>query len=319
MNGRERGRLLVEEIMAAYEAKAQDRRPNTLRPSELGHECARYLWYRFRWADTFETFEGRMLRLFETGHSQEDRLISDLRAVGAEVHARDPENPKDQIAMTMLHGHSKGFLDGVAGGVPHAAKDWCVVECKSHSDKSFKLLEKDGVEIAKPQHYGQMQLYMKHHELEEALYLSVNKNTDQLYAEFVPFNARYAEALENKANSIIMLSTPPPRINANPTFFKCKMCSASAVCHAGELPPRSCRTCAWVDPTENAGKWTCSLHKQVLDLDAQRRGCEDHRFNKHMVKGEIVEETVNGNLIYQTEDGEVFEDAGPSGDKNLIA
>jgi len=323
MNGRERGKLLRDEIFAAYEAKQDARRPNRLRPSELGHECARYLWYRFRWADEHETFEGRMLRLFDTGHSQEDRMIADLRSVGAEVYARDPDNPKEQIAMEMLNGHSKGFLDGVGGNIPHANSEWCVVECKSHSEKSFKALEKDGVEIAKPQHYGQMQLYMKHHKLDEALYISVCKNTDDIYCEFVPYNQRYAEALENKAKTIVALKSIPPRINNNPTFFKCKFCSAHAVCHQGALPPRSCRTCQYVTPDlvgEVKQGWTCTLQDKSLDLDDQRRGCEYHRYNPHMVKGTNTEERVVGSnvtYVYVDENGQIYEDAGPAGDKKL--
>lgn len=323
MNGRERGKLLRDAVFAEYEKRAEDRRPNRIRPSELGHECSRYLWYRFRWADTFETFEGRMHRLFGTGHSQEDRLLADLRMVGAEVFARDPENAKEQIGCELLNGHMKGFLDGVARNVPYSNADYVVAECKSHSDKSFAGLQRDGVAIAKPTHYAQMQLYMREHSLFEALYLAVNKNNDDLYFEFIEHDKRYSDNLVKKAGAIVSTSTSPPRINNNGTFFKCKMCSAHDVCHKGIPPSRSCRTCRFAEPKLHDGEaqgWNCMLHEMPLTLDKQRAGCEHHRFLPDMLAGkpygEVQKEDV-WDYIYADQDGELFYDTGPTGDKSL--
>lgn len=322
MNGIERGKLLRDEIFAAYETKAQDRRPNSLRPSELGHECSRYLWYRFRWADEFETFPGRLLRLFDTGHSQEDRLVADLRRVGAEVYARDPDNPAEQIAMKLMGGHSKGYLDLIGGGVPHSKHEWVLGECKSHNDKSFKALVKDGVEVAKPSHFAQMQIYMDQHGLEEGLYIAVNKNDDDIYCQFIDYNKRYADNLRSKAEMIVFREDAPQRVNNNPTYFKCKFCNAAPVCHGGELPSRSCRTCYAARPiTEkeqgdmqiSKPEWMCEKHGVVLDLDAQRRGCEDHRFHPDMVKGEPTDD-----FVYKKEDGSYWTDEGPSGDSVFV-
>lgn len=323
MNGRERGRLLRDDIFAAYEANADERRPNRLRPSELGHECTRYLWLRFRWADTFERFEGRMHRLFATGHSQEDRLIADLRRLGAEVFARDPDNPAEQISVTVLDGHSKGFLDGIAGAVPHTRHEWILVECKTHSEKSFKQLVDSGVEISKPQHYAQMQLYMHEHALPEALYIAVNKNNDDLFCEFCDYNERYALNLKNKAERIIYGADIPPKINASPTFFKCKMCSASPTCHGGELPSRSCRTCVHSRPMSLEDKqrfethepdWLCELRGAArLDLKAQKAGCAEHRYHPDMVGG-VFQREENGAHTYEKA-GATYVDSGPIGDK----
>jgi hypothetical protein len=285
MNGRERGKLLREAIFAAYEAKAEDRRPNRLRPSEMGHECARHLWYRFRWADEHETFEGRMHRLFETGHSQEDRMVSDLRRVGAEVHARNPDNPVEQISITILDGHSKGYLDGIAGGVPFATDEWVLLECKTHSEKSFKALERDGVQIAKPTHYAQMQPYMLEHGLVEGLYIAVNKNNDDVYCEFVTYNPKFTNALLHKANEVIFYDSVPGKINESGTYLTCKWCSSRSVCHEKAAPPVSCRTCHFAKPMSAEKQaaygiseplWLCTQFDRVLSLDAQRAGCDDY-------------------------------------------
>lgn len=289
MDGRERGERLVNDIYAAYERRKEDRRPNRIRPSELAHECARYLWFRYRWADKHETFDGRMLRLFETGHLEEDRMIADISSVGGYVNARDPNNPTKQISMT--HGsHVMGFLDGIAENVPHAHHDEILVEFKTHSAKSFKTLVKEGVSKAKVQHYGQMQIYMEKHGLKEALYLAKDKDTDELYAEFVEYRPDYAQSLLDRADMITYSKSPPPRISERPDYFACRFCSAADVCHGLAKPPRSCRTCEFGKPIEgkpgDLPEWQCMQHGLVLDLDDQRRGCEDHRYNTRVVEGE---------------------------------
>lgn len=68
---------------------------NHLGASELGEECWRKLWYGFRWVKQ-ERFDGRMLRLFNVGHSAEPRFITYLRGIGFEVK---------EFAETILHYH----------------------------------------------------------------------------------------------------------------------------------------------------------------------------------------------------------------------
>lgn len=289
MDGKERGKLLVQQIYDVYRARTEDRRPNRIRPSELGHPCAKYLWFRYRWADKFERFDGRMLRLFQTGHLAEDRMKGDLIDVGSYVYSHDPEDSRSQISMT--HGsHVKGFLDGVAENVPHANHDYVLVEYKTHSAKSFKQLEKEGVAKAKVQHYAQMQVYMHKHNLKEALYFSVNKDTDDLYAEFVEYREDYAKSLLDRADMVAYSPSPPPGVSDRPDYFLCKFCSAADTCYKISRPPRSCRTCEFGKPMEGEPgelpEWQCGKHGLVLDLDDQRRGCDDHRYNKHMIEGE---------------------------------
>ena len=68
-------------IFKHYETSADRQGRPHLGASEIGHECDRYLWLSFRWAKPAD-FDGRMLRLFDTGNHQEPRLIADLRAIG---------------------------------------------------------------------------------------------------------------------------------------------------------------------------------------------------------------------------------------------
>lgn len=96
----------TEAVYAAYAAKADSRRSRRLGASILGKPCARAIWYDFRWCGT-EVFSGRMLRLFQTGHIEETRVVHDLRAIGCEVsdidgdtgdqHTFAPTNPTPSI------------------------------------------------------------------------------------------------------------------------------------------------------------------------------------------------------------------------------
>ena len=93
-------------ITAIYK-NYKDKRKNEHRPhlggSQIGNECSRALWYQFRHAWT-PLFEGRLLRLFETGDREEDRIVSNLRAVGVKVWERDPETGK-QVRFEACGGH----------------------------------------------------------------------------------------------------------------------------------------------------------------------------------------------------------------------
>lgn len=74
--------------------------------SVIGRECARELWYGFRWAH-YKRHDGRMLRLFQRGHLEEGRIIEYLEGIGATVEYVDTD-----AAMTLLYraeGHEPTY------------------------------------------------------------------------------------------------------------------------------------------------------------------------------------------------------------------
>ena len=148
--------------------------------SLIGHPCDRHLWLTFRWAKAHR-WDGRMLRLFDDGKRAEARFVTELRAIGCDVWECDE-------AGDQFRGHFGGSVDAVASGVPEAPKTPHLAEFKTSNDKLFKVLERDGVRKAKPQHYAQMQAYMGLLDLTRALYLVENKNDASVYAERVEFD-----------------------------------------------------------------------------------------------------------------------------------
>lgn len=268
---------IVAAIYRAYEAKYGNEKARPyLGASVIGRECARALWYGFRWARP-EQFDGRLYRLFQTGHLAEPRFVADLRAIGATVHDVDPATGA-QFSFSDLGGHFRGNMDGCATNLPTGGKKWTVLEFKTHSSKSFAKLTKDGVRKAKPEHWTQMNTYMGWSGMTRALYLAVNKDTDELYSERLEFNAIEFERTKVKAESIIFGEQPPAKISDDPKFFLCAWCTFNGVCHGHQVPNVSCRTCVHSTPErEGDGRWSCVKWKaDSIPIEHQRTGCDQH-------------------------------------------
>lgn len=261
-------------IVKWYEAKKQDHRPH-MGASIIGHPCSRYVWLTWRWAVT-PKWPGRMLRLFDTGKREEPRILEELRGIGAQVWDVNPETG-DQWRVSACQGHFGGSLDGVAKGLPEAPKTPAVLEFKTHSAKSFADLLSKKVQASKPQHYDQMQCYMGLMELKRALYFAVNKDTDDVYVEWVYFDEDYFEKIMEHAQGLIQMTEPPVRISEDPSNWQCKGCTMFSVCHGGMAAEVNCRTCAHASPVAN-GQWHCDRHSSNVDDQTQREGCAEHLF-----------------------------------------
>lgn len=285
----------INSTVAAIYRGYEERRGEELRPhlgaSVIGHPCSRALWYGFRWA-LIKNFDGRMLRLFETGQREEERLIRDLRRIGVEVSAFDPEG--NQWRVSALGGHFGGSMDGCAVGIPEAPKTWHVLEFKTHNLKSFADLQAKGVMEAKPMHYAQMQVYMELTGMTRALYLAVCKNDDQIHAERVEHDPVAAAKLLAKADRIIFSDEPPARIHDSPSWYECKFCDYHTICHGDAVALVNCRTCAHVTAARD-GTWRCEVDHtdEPITLEEQRHGCHLHRYNPHLLAN--VAEYLGGN------------------------
>lgn len=272
-------------IFAAYEADTNDGFRSHLGASLIGKECERALWYDFRWT-TKAKFPGRVLRLFETGHLAEARLVQNLRRTGATVLEVDPETGR-QFRVQAHGGHFGGSLDGVALNLLEAPKTWHVLEFKTHSAKSFADLAAKRVRQSKPQHFAQMQIYMSLTGLARALYVAVNKDNDDLYIERVELDTAVSARLLEKAQRVIFAATPLPRISEDPSWYQCRLCDHAPVCHGQTAPSVNCRTCLHATPVE--GAWHCARLKQPIGEREQRAGCSLHLFVPDLVPAQQVD------------------------------
>jgi hypothetical protein len=250
--------------------------------SIIGKKCERYLWYAFRgpWGGG-EGFDGRMYRLLQTGDLAEARFVEELRSIGCEVHDRDANG--DQFAVFALGGHFSGHMDAAILGVFEVpVGEWAVGEFKTHNAKSFSYLTASGVKLAKPEHFAQMQSYMHLTGMRYALYLAVNKDTDELYSEVVKYIKPFAEGLMAKAANIIYSLTPPRRIVPEQSGFPCKWCQYKPMCY-GDLGhvegPRNCRKCIHARPdtdSDTDAEWICILKSGVKWIDDCNDVCDNY-------------------------------------------
>tara|TARA_R110000751_G_scaffold194737_3_gene300136 strand:- start:63 stop:1190 length:1128 start_codon:yes stop_codon:yes gene_type:complete len=306
----------VAKLYRALEDRTVDSPRPHLGASVIGRPCARELWYSFRWG-TESDFNGRLLRLFRRGHQEEGPLVEDLRNAGVTVLDADPRTGK-QFQFSVLGGHVGGSMDGAGQGFVESNK-WHLLEFKTANDKSFKQISKQKVRKAKPEHWAQMQLYMhwsgtnKETRLERAMYIVVNKNTDEIYLERIKYDAKEARKYEDRAKSVVESPVPLERISEDPSWYQCKFCSAAKICHQKALPVVSCRTCTHATPElDGDGRWSCSKHNTDLNDAAQRAACGQHVYIPDLV---TVGEYVGGNeeenyAEYKLPDGRKFRNGG---------
>jgi len=272
----------IELLYKGYADRAKDFRRPHLGASIVGKECLRALWYDFRHCSDPQ-FESRILRLFESGYKEEDRIIENLRSVGITIYSKDPIDGTQINFREEEFGHFSGSLDGIGVGFPEAPKTFHVLECKTSSKKLYDKLVKEGVEKAKPMHFAQMQVYMRWAKLDRAFYIVCCKDDDRLYGERVYYCKEVADRLVEKARRVIYTPTPLEKLGDSEKDFRCKFCDHADLCWHGALPLVSCRTCAFSTP-EVDGTWTCGRgEKRVIGEFEQKKGCENHIFIPELV------------------------------------
>lgn len=252
--------------------------------SMVGHKCDRKVWLQFRWA-IFKPFPGRILRLFDTGHREEARVLDELRRIpGITVVDRDPNDPTQQIAVD-LGCHLKGHLDAEVTGLPEAPKTTHVFDVKTIKASKFAELLKAGIKKMFPEYYTQGMLYMHARGRSRAGFLFINKDTEETNLQRFDYNMAEAKQMKARSDRIALSRRmPEPIMGAGADWYECKFCDFTDVCwnRASIEIERNCRTCEHIRPNED-GAWTCTLH-EVDDVDEEymRIGCDDHELNKDL-------------------------------------
>lgn len=277
--------------------------------SEIGSECDRALWYGFRQVGR-KPVDGRMARLFDSGHREEARLLQDLRDCGMEVWDRDADG--NQFGVASVGGHFRGHADAVVRGLIEAPATPHLFDVKTIKAKKFDELLKKGMRAMYPKYWAQGQGYMGHLGLERAAFGFVCKDDDRIHVERFAFDRAEFDKFEARAERIIRADVPPARLSEDPAWFACKFCDFHEVCHGDRIAAVNCRTCAHSTPVEieDAAAWQCNAGRSEIKRQDKAHPC--HRFIPILLERLGAPTDSDGDSVkYTRPDGSTFVN-GPS-------
>lgn len=276
----------VDAIDAHYTAHQEQRQPQRL-TARLLSGCERAGWYAFRWAHQPKTFAPHHARANLSRAEAMNELGQCLSDIGVSVQRVDPQTymARDVFA---LDGHYRQKIAGTATGILEAPKSEHFLYLDQLPSKAVAQIKKHGLAEARPDRIAPIQIGMHLLGLTRTFYMVRNKDTDELHSERVEYDAAHALALLGKGERIRNASSPPPRINDDPTWFECQGCPAFSICHKGQFALRDCRTCLHSTAIADGG-WHCSRHDCALSVDDQAAGCPNHLYLPGLVPGEQID------------------------------
>ncbi|MBK7024013.1 MAG: hypothetical protein IPH41_11075 [Sulfuritalea sp.] len=233
---------VVDAALQADNATREKRR--YLGGSRLGIACERALQFEYADApvDVGSEFPGRTLRIFDVGHALEDLAIRWLRLAGFDLYTRRQDG--EQFGFSVADARIQGHLDGViAAAPPQLGLAFPMLwECKTMSDKHWRDTVKRGVTATKPVYAAQLATYQAYMAYSipgisdhPALFTAINKDTQELWFELVPFDRGLAQRMSDRAVRVLRATEAGeqlPRVAAEPGYYECKYCAWAKRCWA---------------------------------------------------------------------------------------
>jgi len=312
----------VDPTLAAMDALHERASGDPPRPhlgaSQIGHPCARALWYGFRWAIA-RKISAKGHRAIADGHRGEAVMAGWLRQIpGVELWLEDPEQPGRQIGFLDHAGHFGGSVDGVIVGLLQAPKAPHVWECKVVNETKFRKLVKLIVEKGEKSalaewdevYFAQAQIYLKYLGLTRHYLTACTPGNRDFVGCRTEFQPKAADRYVERAKTVIVACRPPEKISEDPGWFQCRFCDFQTICHGQKLPETNCRTCAHSTAhLDEARPWTCDLHRRAISADEQRRGCPHYAFHPDLVAScdAVAADQATGAITYRCkETGDTF-------------
>lgn len=272
---------------ASVELLGEDSFRSHLGASIIGKKCSRQIWYAFRWVlkpdfSSKHKTHGQMLRLFNRGQREEAPVMQIMKKQGFRFldPPVDPKTgfPGQHRMQKQAYGHMGGSMDAIGYlpekfNFPHLV----LFEFKTANAKSFRETKRDGLKVNKSEHWAQMCTYGRDKDIHYGMYIVVNKDTDEVYFEFVMLNHDLGQDMVNKGEMIVLSATdaPPNRISESAAIFDCKACQFSDICHYGDEVVKNCRSCRHASAIQD-GQWQCNLYGNVIPPDFIPKGCDNH-------------------------------------------
>ncbi|MBI5135804.1 MAG: hypothetical protein HZA24_00545 [Nitrospirae bacterium] len=229
---------VTERIDAALQAEQADRpQRDYLGGSRLGVACERALQYEYTHTpvDLGRELSGRILKVFEVGHALEDLAIRWLRLAGFELHTQKANG--GQFGFSVAGGRIRGHVDGILAGGPEGLGLTypALWEFKTMNAKAWRETVRKGVAKAKPVYAAQVAVYQAYMEgtvpgicHNPALFTAINKDSQELHFEMIPFDGGLAQAMSDRGVRVITATAAGdllPRMTADPAHFECTWCA----------------------------------------------------------------------------------------------
>ena len=250
--------------------------------SQIGSSCEHKLWYSLRWIDD-NNFDVPTLRRFQSGHDGEEYLIKQFEQVDIGFEAFD-ENGK-QFRFTDFGGLYSGSCDGIAYRLPPMNTP-AIFEAKVVNEKSFRelkqLVKSDPTNALmnwNPTYYGQGMSYCKYAGIGLHWLVVATPGCREIQQVFTELDETVAKNLTSRAARIITSRdiNELTKISSSASWYECKMCSFTEVCHYGKEYKKTCRSCDYGHFDLSTGGFDCSYHNERIDIDRQRTGCDKYK------------------------------------------
>jgi hypothetical protein len=226
-------------IDAAFASKrGAEARREYVGASAIGNPCLRALQYGYVGAPIDAgRMTGKVLRIFQVGHVFEDELAEWMRMAGFALETVDPATGK-QFGFAVLSGKGKGHIDGILRSGPIPMEYPALWEAKALNEKGWQDIKKRGLAIAKPVYAAQVAIDQAYLNLTApAIFTAMNKNTEELHHELVPFDRELAQRMSDKMAQIVGSTRDQvllPRAYSSSDYFECKWCDWYKTCWAGK-------------------------------------------------------------------------------------
>ena len=236
---------VIKNIEKGQLKKQKKQKPrNYIGGSGLGRECERRIQYDLTHPGMKEMPEMRMVRIWALGDAIETYLKTLLIEAGFDLCTirvdengdpiLDEESQEQQYSFSMGDGRVRGHIDGILRSGPNIMIYPALFEAKSAKHSSFNKFVKNGLAVENPSYYAQVQFYQKCMKLlNPALWIMMNKDNSEIYAELVPHHPAFADSLVAKAERILEATdtgTLLPRGFNDKTNWHCKYCDFQKEC-----------------------------------------------------------------------------------------
>ena len=228
--------------------------------SAVGARCIRQAWYKHKWMLKGKVSE-KLALIGNMGDIEELRVLAMLKAAGYNVLHETATG--GQFEYEGLDGNVVTYLDGVIWIEGH--EEWAVLEIKSANRRRFSNMKKQGIFVAAPEYYDQVQFSMLLSGYRRALIVVICKDDEELYLEEVVADDGIQQMLLQKAEVIIGKDIPD-RAFDGPESIECQWCDYRSLCWNGAEPNNKvCRNCRHYQIEGKGGTCTARHREEQPD------------------------------------------------------